>query len=136
VTQAAPAPSQVIYSPRLPTAAELTSIATAQGLSVQQITETSAQITAVYKNNAGTLTTIAYQLLPTGNVPATAAAVVAPSAPPTVVYETSPRVVYYRSYDPYYYDPFWPRYYPPVSLSLGFGYYRGGWGGGHSHHWR
>lgn len=134
VSQSAPAPSQVIYSPRLPSAAELTNVASAQGLAVEQITQTSSQVTAVYKNAAGQLSTVAYQLLPTATAPATT--VVTPSAPPTVVYQTAPRVVYYRSYDPYYYDPFWPRYYPPVSLSFGFGYSRG-WGGhGHYHHWR
>lgn len=134
VTQAAPAPSQIIYSPRLPTAAELTSVATAQGLAVEQINETSTQVTAIYKNNTtGQVTTIAYQLLPTATAPATTIAVPTP-APTTVIYQPATRVIYYDDY------PYYPRYYyPPVSLSLGFGYYHG-WGGGHwgggYHHWR
>lgn len=124
----APAPTQIIYSPRLPTPAELTSVATAQGFTVQQINQTASQITAIYRNANGELTTVAYQLLPTQGTSTTTVAIPAPA--PTVVYEQVPTTVYYRSYDPY-----WPRYYPPVSLSLGFGYYRG-WGGGHYHHWR
>jgi hypothetical protein len=127
-TQEAPAPSQIIYSPRLPSAAELTSVATAQGQTVQQITQTSNQVTAIYRNSNGALTTVAYQLLPTSGTQPTTIAVASPA--PTVIYEEAPRTVYYRSYDPY-----WPSYYPPVSLSLGFGYYHGGWGG-HYHHWR
>jgi hypothetical protein len=128
-TQSAPAPSQIIYSPRLPSAAELTSVAAAQGQTVQQITQTANQVTAIYRNTNGELTTVAYQLLPTSGAPTMTVAV--PSPAPTIIYEEVPRTVYYRSYDPY-----WPSYYPPVSLSLGFGYYRGGWGGGHYHHWR
>jgi hypothetical protein len=128
--QAAPAPNQIIYSPRLPTAGELTSVAAAQGLTVQQITQTANQVTAIYRNANGELTTVAYQLLPTSGAPATVAV---PSPAPTVVYQQAPSVVYYRTYDRPY-DPYWPRYYPPVSLSLGFGY---GWGGGgHYRHWR
>ncbi len=140
VVQNAPAPNQIIYSPRLPTAAELTNVAAAQGLAVQQISETSTQVTAIYKNNAtGQITTIAYQLLPNGT-PAATSTVVVPTAAP-VIYQPATRVIYYDTYDRGY-DPYWPSYYyPPVSLSFGFGYYHGwgggrGWGGGHYHHWR
>lgn len=132
---AAPAPNQVIYSPRLPSPAELTSAAAAQGLAVDQISQTANQVTVVYRNNAGQVNTVAYQLLPTGAN--TTTTVVVPSPAPTVVYQTAPSVVYYDTYGPY-----WPRYYyPPVSVSLGFGYYHG-WGhggyyrGGWGHHWR
>lgn len=136
---AAPAPNQVIYSPRLPSVAELTSVASAQGLTVEQVSQTANQVTVVYRNSAGQLNTVAYQLLANAaNQPAT---VVVPSQAPTVVYQSAPSVVYYESYRPYY-----PRYYyPPVSVNLGFGYYRGwgGWGGGYwgrgyhgGHHWR
>jgi hypothetical protein len=139
VTQAAPTPNQVIYAPRLPSPNELTSAASAQGLTVEQINQTSNQVTVIYRNGSGQTNTVAYQLLPTaGAAPTT---VVAPTAPPTVIYRTVPTTVYYDTYDPY-----WPRYYyPPVSLSLGFGFYhgwggfhggyRGGWHGG-GHHWR
>lgn len=123
--QVAPMPNQIIYAPRLPSAAELTSAAAAQGQSVEQIIQSSSQITAVYRSSNGQVTTIAYQLLPTPGSTATTATVVTPA--PTVIYQTAPRTIYYRSYDPFWDDDdYW---YPPVSLSLGFGYYHG-WGGG------
>jgi hypothetical protein len=131
--QLAPAPSQIIYSPRLPSPTELTSVAAAQGMTVEQITQNANQVTAIYRSANGQTSTVAYQLLPTA-APAPTQTVVAPTqtvvvpAPTTVIYE-EPRTVYYESY-----GPAWPRYYyPPVSLSLGFGYYRG-WGGGGFHH--
>jgi hypothetical protein len=133
LTQTAPAPEQIIYAPRLPAVNELTSVAAAQGLTIQQVSQSATQVTVIYKNSAGQLSTIAYQLLPNGSN-GTPATVAVPSTPPPVVYAPAPRVVYYESYDPFY-DPFWPRYYPPVSLSLGFGYYHG-WGGHGGHHWR
>ena len=135
--QTAPAPNQIIYAPRLPSASELTNVAAAQGLAVEQISQTANQVTVIYRDNAGQTNTVAYQLLPTAGTTSgtTATAVAVPSAAPTVVYESAPRVVYYESYDPFW--PSYPRYYyPPVSLSFGFGYSRG-WGGGyHHHHWR
>ncbi|HVU36088.1 MAG TPA: hypothetical protein VHE61_21785 [Opitutaceae bacterium] len=125
VTQAAPAPNQVIYAPRLPTPAELTNVARAQGMSIEQISQTATQVTAIYRNAGGEITTVAYQLLPTAAT-ATTTTVVVPSPAPTVIYDSRPRVVYYDRYDPWY-----PNYwYPPVSLSFGFGYYHGGWGHG------
>lgn len=139
--QAMPAPNQIIYAPRLPSANELTSAAAAQGLSVEQINQTSNQITVVYRNSNGQTNTVSYQLLPTGApTTTTTTTVIAPNpaptvvyqTPPTVVYETSPSVVYYDTYRPYYR----PYYYPPVSLSFGFGYYHGGHGwGGHGGGW-
>ena len=125
-----PAPNQVIYAPRLPTPAELTNAAGAQGVTVEQINQSATQITVTYRFSNGQTNTVAYQLL--SNVQPAPTTVVAPSPAPTVVYETAPRVIYR-------YDPWYPRYYyPPVSLNLGFGYYHG-WGGGgyhHHRHWR
>lgn len=143
VAQVAPTPNQIIYSPRLPSPSELTSAAQAQGQTVEQIIQSSSQITVVYRAANGQTNTVAYQLLPTAGV-ATTATVVTPA--PTVVYQTVPTTVYY---EPYYrtYDPFWDDYWsPPVSLNFGFGYYHG-WGGGYrggwhdgwrggGHHWR
>jgi hypothetical protein len=125
VTAATPAPSQVIYSPRLPSPAELTNAAAAQGITVQKIDQTSSQITVVYQYANGQTTTVAYQLLPAaGTTPTQTYVESAP--PPTVVYAPPPQVVYYESYGPRYYPAFW---YPPVSLRLGFGYgFRGGFG--------
>lgn len=125
VAQVAPAPNQIIYAPRLPNPSELTAAAAAQGMAVEQINQSATQVTVVYRSASGQTNTVAYQLLPTATAPTTTVVVQNPA--PTVVYETSPRVVYYDRYDPYYYPRY---YYPPVSLSLGFGYYRG-WGGGY-----
>ncbi|PTX97823.1 hypothetical protein DB354_05975 [Opitutus sp. ER46] len=130
MTQVAPTPNEVIYSPRLPSVAELTNVAAAQGLSIEQINQTATQITVVHKNASGQLTTVAYQLLPTAAPQvATQQTVVVPAPAPTVIYQSAPRTVIYESYDPF--PPSY--YYPPVSLNFGFGYYRG-WGG-HHHHW-
>jgi hypothetical protein len=133
VTAPAPAPNQIVYTPRLPTAAELTSAASAQGLSVERIEQSANQIVAVYKTSSGQTNTVAYQTLPPAGVatpttPAPNYTVTAP--PPTVVYEQpAPRVVYYDD-DPFYYPRIW---YPPVSVRLGFGFghFHGGF-----HRWR
>ena len=119
-----PAPDQIVYVPRLPTAVELTKVATAQGFAVEKIVQTAGQITVVYQISSGQTNTVAYQLLPASGAAAVAAA---PSAPAvTVVYETPAPV--------YYYDP-WPWSYPwygPVGIRFGFGF-RGGYY--HPHRW-
>jgi hypothetical protein len=125
--------TQTVYTPQLPSAAELTNAAAAQGLTVERIVQTSTQVIAFYRNASGQATTVAYQSLPPAVAPAAPAptappAVVVTSPPRTVVYETAPRVVYYN--DPYYYPRVW---YPPVSLNFGFGY-RSFHGHGHGHH--
>jgi hypothetical protein len=124
-----PAPNQTIYVPRLPSPAELTNVASAQGFTVDRIDQTNAQITVVYRYANGQTNTVAYQLLPAAGtapaMPSTPAPVVTVPATTTVVY-TAPAPTYYY-YDPYYYP--WRYWYPPVSLSFGFGYYHGGGGG-------
>jgi hypothetical protein len=131
--------TQIVYSPKLPTAEELTNAATAQGYTVEKIVQTANQVIAFYRTANGQATTVAYQSLPPSGTAAPAAAttttaapaVVVTSPPPTtVVYETAPRVVYYNDYPRYYYPRVW---YPPVSLSFGFGY-RSHHGGFHHHH--
>ena len=137
VAAPSPTPNQIVYTPRLPSPAELTNAATAQGLSVERLEQTATQILAVYRSSNGQLNTVAYQTLPpsgaTTSASAPVVAMTSQQSAPTVVYDSAPRVVYYDSYDPFYY----PRvYYPPVSLRLGFGFgYHGGFRGG-SHHWR
>ena len=130
---APPAPNQIIYAPRLPSVAELTSAAAAQKLTVQRIEQTSSQVTVVYQSANGQTSTVAYQFLPgtAGAAPGPAEA-----APPPATYASSPRVVYYDDYWPGYYPTFW---YPPVSLRLGFGFHGGGFRGGgfgFRGHWR
>lgn len=127
-------PTQIVYTPKLPTAAELTNAAAAQGYTVERIVTTANQVVAFYRTSNGQATTVAYQALPPSGTTTTAApvtaapapAVVVTAPPPTVVYETAPRVVYYDY--PYYYGPVW---YPSVSVGFGFrsyhgGYFRGG----------
>jgi hypothetical protein len=129
-----PTPNQIIYIPQLPNPAELANAAVAQGISVEQINQTSAQITVVYKYANGQTNTICYQLLSAaGAAPAMAAPAVAtpvttvvPSAT-TVIYTTPAPSYYY--YDPYRYS--WP-WFAPISIGLGFDIghgFRGGYGG-------
>lgn len=120
---ATPSPNQFVYSPRLPTPAELSSAAAAQGLTVLKIEQSGSQIIAVYQYANGQTNTVSYQLLPGESAYAPApTTVVQPGAAPTVIYTDSPRVVYYDG--PGYYPYYW---YPPVSIGLGFGFH-GGWG--------
>jgi hypothetical protein len=115
-----PTPNQIIYIPQLPSVAALTNAAAAQGVAIQQINQTSAQITVVYKYSDGQTNTICYQLLSaaaTAAVPAGVTTVAVP-ATTTVIYE---RPGYY--YDPFYYP--WP-WFAPVSVRLGFGFHGGG----------
>ena len=116
-TNPASTPNQTVYMSRLPSAAELSNTATAQGITVERIEQSPTQIVAVYRYSNGQSNTVTYQTLP----PSTSSTIVTPtSPPPVVVYNSAPRVVYYRGY-----DPFW---YPPISVRVGFGY---GYGGGY-----
>lgn len=131
-----PTPNEVIYLPRLPEPTELTNAAAAQGITVQQIAQTSAQVTVVYKYADGQTHTTAYQLLPVAsNAPMTtiAAAPTVAGAPTTVVYATPAPVYVTPGY--YYYDPFydpWP-WFGPVSFRVGLGYGFHNFGGGFRH---
>ncbi len=128
--------TQIVYTPQLPSVAELTNAAAAQGFTIERVVQTAHQTIAFYRTAQGQATTVAYQTLPPGT------GVAAPSAPPptvvmaqpapTVVYRTAPRVVYYDS-PSYYYPQVW---YPPVSLSFGIGYRGGFHHGGHHNHGR
>src|SRR5258706_7995072 len=44
-------PNQIVYTPRLPSAGELSNAAAAQGLTVERIEQSATQIVAVYKNS-------------------------------------------------------------------------------------
>jgi len=126
-------PNEIIYLPRLPEPTELTNAASAQGITVQQIAQSSGQVTVIYRYADGQTHTVAYQLLPTaGSAPAAAPAAVTgiPAAPATVVY-AAPAAVYPAPY--YYYDPFyypWP-WFGPVSFRVGLGYSFHRFGGGY-----
>lgn len=107
--------SQIVYARQLPSAAELTIAATAQGFSVERITQTATEVVATYRNSAGQLTAVAYRIMPPN----------AASAPAPAMYETSSRVVYY-DYPDYHY--------PRGFVGVGFG--RHGFRGGHFRHRR
>ena len=139
-------PDQVIYQAQLPDPSELAKTLTAHGIAIERITQTSNQVSLVYRTADRHIHLVVYLLLPgatASNTPATVpatitqppGAVVPPAASPTVVYTASaPDVVY--GYDPFYglfYDPFyypwgWPGY---VSFGFGLGYYNFGYGYSH-----
>ncbi len=147
--QVALQPSQLVYTPRLPSAVELTNVAGAQGLTIDKIVQTTSQMTVVYRNASGQTNTVAYVLLPSAGSPVaqTTTVVSAPATPaPQVVYAAAPttQVVYYTPapapapvyyYDPFYYPSYYSGWYAPVALSVGFGlgYHSGGHGGGSWH---
>lgn len=142
VAESQPRPDRVVYAGQLPSVAQLTQTAKAQGLTVASITQTDSEVAVTYRLQDRSTRTVSYQLLPT-NADGTAdiepppghvavAVTPAPEPAPVQVVEVAeppPTVVYrYRYYDPFYYDPFYwgPR--APVSVHLGFGF------GGHRPH--
>jgi hypothetical protein len=113
---AAPAAVQptVVYVPQIPSPTQLISAAGAQHLSVQKITQSAGQISAVYQMTNGQTYTVTYLPLPENE----AAAISAPTAAPaTVVYTTAPAPAYY----PYGYAPW--GWYPPIAIGFGFGFH-------------
>lgn len=127
-TPAAPStPTEVVYVPQLPSAADLTKAAAAQNVTVERIDQTASQITVAYKYANGQETVVSYQPLSAAGaagvpVPATAA----PAAGTTTVVYSTPG--YYYGPSPYYYPWGW---YPPVTIGLGFGFHEGFHGGFH-----
>jgi len=136
VNAQATAPNEVVYVPQLPNASDLTKAASAQGVTVTQIDQTSSQVVVTYKYSNGAVNTVSYQ--PLAN--AETSGVPAPSSPAPAVTSTGSTVVYTTTAPAYYYD--YPYYgygyypwgwYPPVSIGLGFGFhggFRGGFHGG------
>jgi len=126
VASPTPTPNTIVYIPQLPNPTELANAAAAQGLAIEKIVQTSAQIIVVYKYANGQTNTVAYQLLPAAGaaptVPAATTTAV-PAAMTTVVY-AQPAPAYYD--DPYYYPWSW---FTPVAFNVGIGYgYHGGYG--------
>ena len=131
-----PAPNEVIYLPKLPTATELVNAASSsRGVAIQKIDQTSTQITVVYRFDSGQVNTVSYQLI--GGIDSSAAPVASangvptPStAAPTVVYTAYPAPQYY----PYSYGPYpgyyWPGWVAPFAIGLDFGFR-----GGYHHRW-
>ena len=109
MTTPSPAPDQIVHAHQLPSVADLTKAATAQGITITQIVQSAGEISVRYQLANGQTRTVLYRLL-SSEAPPTAVA-------PTVVYVEPPAGYYY------YRDPFYPDYwYPPFSLRLGLGY--------------
>jgi hypothetical protein len=130
----AAAPNEVVYVPQLPSAADLSKAAAAQGITVSQIDQTSSQVLVTYKYSNGAVNTVSYQPLSAAEGGATGA-VATPTTPApavatgsTVVYTTAAPAYYYDY--PYYGYPYYYGWYPPVSIGLGFGFHGGFHGGG------
>jgi len=132
-----PTPNQIVYLPQLPGAAELAKSAPGQGVTIAQITQTSDQVTIVYKLANGQTSTVAYRLLSsvesTAASPSYPAAPVGPPSQPPAAPAPAAAVVYTQA-SPVYYAPgyYWP-WYGPVAVNLGFGW---GWHGGGGWGWR
>ena len=143
-----PVPNQIVYRAALPSAQEVTNAAAAQGLAVEQISQTANQVVAVYKTKNGQTMTVAYAVLPAAGgvspqysgttaaveyAPAGTVVSTAPTTTTTVVY-TDP-TYYDPVYSPWYYGYGWG--YPGVAIGIGLGgyYYHGHYyhGGGYYH---
>jgi hypothetical protein len=127
-------PNQTIYVPRIPTPAELTKVAAAQGSTVSQINQTADSITIEYKLPSGQLSVVAYRSIASiEGVEGAQATVATPTTPaPTYVQPPVERTVIYTEAPDYYTSPYYygyPYYYGPwfgpVGLSFGFGWHGG-----------
>ncbi len=132
----APPPDRTIFAPRLPSPAELTDIAAAQGQSIERIEQTASQVTITTKTSDGRTTTVLYQLLSTAaSAPARVATAPRATVTSVVVQNDDPEVVYVPRYRYYSYDPVWD-YWPPLALGIGLGWsFHGGYGHGHYGGW-
>jgi hypothetical protein len=100
--------STVVYVPQIPSPTQLISAASAQHMTVQKITQSGGQITAIYGMTNGQTYTVTYLPLPENEA----------AAPATVVY-TTPAPAYY----PYAYAPWGWGWYPPIAIGFGFGFH-------------
>jgi hypothetical protein len=122
---AAPEPVQVdglIHVQQLPTAAQLTRDADAEGMTITRMDQLSDRIIVTYRYASGNTRTFAYTTtLPTDpdkEIARTPVPAPAPAPSYTVVY-TEPAPVYYYPRYVRSYDPYWPR--SSVSIGIGFG---------------
>lgn len=146
----APAPEPVrvdglIHVQQLPSTAQLTKDAEAEGMSITRMEQSADRIVVTYRYASGNERTFAYTTVlpenPDAQVDAPPA-MPAPESPRYTVIYREPAPVYY--YPRYYYDPYPFR--SSFSIGLGFGnfghygrshYYHGGFRGGHhSPRWR
>jgi hypothetical protein len=120
----------LIHVQKLPTPAQITADAEAEGMSVTRMEQQSDRIIVSYRYASGNTRTFAYTTVLPSNPETEIGASTVTSAPPppspnyTVIYSEPAPVYYYpRSY---YYNPYWPT--TSFSLGLGFGRSYGGYG--------
>ena len=124
----------LIHVQEMPTSAQLTRDAEAEGMTITRMEQLSDRTIVTYRYASGNTRTFAYtQTLPTDpdkEIAAPTQTVIGSSQPSYTVVYTEPAPVYYypryvRSYDPYYYGP-------RTSLSIGLGFGRSFGTYGHS----
>lgn len=121
----------LIHVQQLPTTAQLTKDAEAEGMTITRMEQSADRIVVTYRYASGNERTFAYTtVLPVDPASEIAAPRVVAAPPPTVIYRESPRVIYesYPRYVTRYYDP-WPTF----SIGLGFGSHFGHYGRSHYH---
>lgn len=134
-----PAPTPVdglIHVQELPTTAQLTKDAEAEGMAITRMEQSTDRIVVTYRYASGNTRTFAYTTVlpedPDTVVGAPPPAPASESSPHYTVIYSEPPPVYYtpRYYSPRYYDPFGPS----LSIGLGFGRTYGTYGHfGHSY---
>lgn len=144
---AAAAPESVpvdglIHVQQLPSPAQLTKDAEAEGMVITRMEQSTDRIVVTYRYASGNTRTFAYTTV----LPVDPDSEIAPprveASAPTVIYREAPRVIYdsYPRYVTRYYDP-WPTFSLGLGFGRGFGYgshgyysrprYYGGYHGGH-----
>jgi len=146
---AAPAPQTpvdgLIHVQKLPSPAQITADAEAEGMTVTRMDQESDRIIVTYRYASGNTRTFAYTtVLPTNPDNEIGASTVTSAPPPpapnySVIYTEPAPVYYYPRYVSPYYDSYWPR--TSLSIGLGFGRGFGGYYGpsryyGSHGHWR
>lgn len=129
VAPVVPVPDQIVYAARLPGVEDLTNVAAAQGLAINQIIQTARHITVSYQLANGRTRTVSYQLLPTGDAASAQVVAQAPAPVQVIAQAPAPVVVVAPAPDVYYYDPYYyGAWYPPIAVRIGadFGF-RGRW---------
>lgn len=130
----------LIHVQQLPTAAQLTRDADAEGMTITRMDQSTDRIVVTYRYASGNTRTFAYTtVLPEDPDTQVGAPPAMPSPEPApryeVIYSEPPPPVYYttRYYSPRYYDPY--PFGSSLSIGLGFGHTWGNYGT-FGHHYR
>ena len=132
-----PAPNELIYVPAIPTAAELSQTAVAQGQTIASIRQVNGEEIVTYRLSDNRVNIVAYLPLSAAGsaAPAASGAATLVPTPSTAAPAVGPAVVYESPSPDYSYD--YPDYYPwgwysgpYFGFGYGYGYGRGyGYGG-------